>query len=347
VRFFIKNIIRKYLQKTGFYIQSFPTPEHFYESLKNKPASIKIYELKRVANYAGSAGNHRFYNKLLKAFIPDWQIDIKKAQFIGSGFSPSNLNTYREVTVRDKPYFEKVYFSGHRSLQAVQWFQEYGYPLIKDEIKAPGIQKVYHGELLTIVYYDLLSLTVLEEETEEHRLIQFSIKLYNISCARESYLKTLDLPDLIENFKKNNHTYWGHIHIAKNKLQEKAVNIRSIEKSLDNSKRILTHSDIHTKNGFKDATLIDWDFFGIYPIGFDPAMIYYRRMKHNKVKQYNSINWLSEHYRSAILPEDWRDFERNFIFCLIVFAIKLFNSGLFKSIEQQLMARLEHYGAVE
>jgi hypothetical protein len=343
----IKKIVRKYVQKSGIYIQPFPTPEHFYESLKNKPVSVRIYELTRIANYANSAENHKFYNALLKIFIPDWQINIKKAKFIGSGFSPSNLNTYRKVVAGDKLYFEKVYFNDSRSLQVVQWFQSYVYDLIKDKMKVPGIQKMYRGELLTVVYYDYFRLAALEVETEEHRLIQFSINLYIISCAYESYLKKIAPPDLIGNFKKNNHTYRRHIYIAKNKLQEEGINNESIQKSLDNSKCILTHSDIHEKNGFKNEVLIDWDFFGIYPIGVDPAMIYYRRMKHNKVKNCNSANWLREHYSTTILKEDWRDFERNFFYCLFVFAVKLFNKGLFKTIEQQLIAKLKHYSAIE
>src|SRR5699024_7184083 len=114
----------------------------------------------------------------------------------------------------------------------------------------------------------------------ERSLIQFSIILYHISCAQESYLRKLEIPDLIQNFKNNNHTYRRHISKAKTRLQEEKINIKSFQKSLDYSKSIITHSDIHERNGFKNKILIDWDFFGIYPIGFDPAMIYYRRMKH-------------------------------------------------------------------
>jgi thiamine kinase-like enzyme len=344
---FIKNIIIKILQKTGIYVQYFPTSKQIYDFLKGKPLQIRKYELNRIVATQKLADNHKQYEKLLKAFIPDWQIEIKEAQFTGNGFSPSNLNTYRKVTTGDKLYFEKVYFNDHRSLQAVQWFQKYIYDLIKDEIKAPSIQKIFRGELLTIVYYDYISIAELGEETEERSLIQFSIILYNISCAYESYLRKLAFPDLIRNFKNNNHTYRRHINKAKTRLQEEDINIKSFQKSLDHSKCILTHSDIHERNGFKKGILIDWDFFGIYPVGFDPAMIYYRRMKHKKVKNYHCVNWLREHYRTAILEEDWRDFERNFIYCLFVFSIKLFNKGLFKSIERQLIEKLKYYSNTE
>jgi hypothetical protein len=338
----IKNIIIKILQKAGIYVQYFPASKQVYDFLKDKPLKIRKYELNRIVAAQKLADNHKQYEKLLKAFITDWQIEIKKAKFTGRGFSPSNLNTYRKVAIGDKLYFEKVYFNDHRSLQAVQWFQKYIYGLIKDEIKAPGIQKIFRGELLTIVYYDYIGIAALGKEIDERSLIQFSVILYHISCAQESYLSKLEVPDLIKDFN-NNHTYCGHIHIAENKLQEEEINFKPIQKSLDHSKYILTHSDIHERNGFKNKILIDWDFFGIYPVGFDPAIIYYRRMKHNKLENYNSVKWLKEHYRTAIMEEDWRDFERNFIYCLFVFSIKLFNEGLFKSIERQLIEKLKCY----
>jgi hypothetical protein len=343
---FIKNIIIKILQRTGIYVQYFPTSKQIYDFLKGKPVPIRKYELNRIAATQKLADNHKQYEKLLKAFIPGWQVEINEAKFIGKGFSPSNLNTYRKVTAGDKLYFEKVYFNDHQSLQAIQWFQKYIYDLIKDEIKAPGIQKIYRGELLTVVYYDYINIAKLGEEIEERSLIQFSIILYDISCTYESYFKKLNIPDFIRDFKNNNHTYRRHISKAKTRLQEEEINFKAIQKSLDHSKCILTHSDIHERNGFKHKILIDWDFFGIYPIGFDAAMIYYRRMKHSRLKNRDCIIWLREHYRADILEEDWRDFKRNFIFCLFVFSIKLFNKGLFKSIERRLIEKLKYYSNI-
>jgi hypothetical protein len=344
---FIKKFIKKCFQKAGIHIQRLPEAAELHSSLKNKPVDVRNHELKRITHSLGMAENHTLYDEILRAFVPAWMADIKEAAFTGSGISGSSLNTYRRVTIGGKHYFEKVYFNSRPDLQTVQWFEEHIYDLIKDEINVPTIRKKYRGELLTIVYYDFLELAKLEKETKESRLIQFSKDLCRLSYTHETYLTKLDPPETIRNFRNNN-TYQKHIHLAGPILSKCGIDIRLFEKAIGHSTCVLTHSDINEGNGFKDAILIDWDHFGIYPIGLEPAYIYYRIILRDiEVDNAGPWHWLKMHYKPVIKEEDWKTFERNFTYFLFVFSIKMFNIEEYKSIEDLLIERLKQYNCAK
>ncbi len=339
---FIKKIIRRYLQKAGIHVQRLPAPEYFYESLKYQPDSVRIHILKRMASSVRDAENHEYYENLLKVFVPNWQANSTKATFIGKGAGECDLNIYRKVRIENKRYFEKVYLNDYPSFKHIRFFQTHFYKLFEQKINVPYIQKIYSGERLTIVYYDYLVLNQLEEEKQENRLIQFSKYFYRISCQNEPYLTKLALPDSMKKFRKR-FKYRDNILAAKKRLLKQNIDTEFYEKSLDQSKYILTHGDLHEDNSFKQAVLVDWDNCGIYPLGFEPAYMYYCLMLKNN-KRDNVINWLEEHYIDTISREDWQDFERNFTYLLFVFSIKLFKQAQFGSIEQRLIEGLKTIG---
>ncbi len=340
---YFKNIIKKYSQRAGIQIQYLPAPKRFYHSLQNRPVPVKHYEVKRITYYARSVGNHKYYEKLLKAFVPNWPTDVKGAKFIGKGLGESGINTYRTVTIGNKAYFEKVYFNSHHSLQAVQWFQNHIHHLIKEQVNVPLVQKTYRGELITIVYYSYIEHTKLKAEAIESGLIQFSQDLYRISDKNKSYLTKLELPDRIKDFR--NHSAYQKrkkFYSADTKLSEQGIDMESAEELISCSKRVLTHGDINKKNSFKNGVLIDWDSFGLFPIGLDPAFIYYH-IHLKKKKEANINEWLKEHYQDVVSEKDWSDFERNFMYFLYVFSIKRFAKGQVEHKEQRLVNLLKKY----
>jgi hypothetical protein len=346
----IKNFIRKYLQKIGIYvefeprtkIQFFPTPKFFYNYIKDVPKSLKESELRNITYSLKITKNHKTYERLLKTFVPNWKADITNATFMGKGIGEGSLNTYRKVRIENELYFEKIYFNDHQIFKHVQFFEDHIYKLIKDKIKVPRIQKTYGGEVLTIVYYDYMVLNELDEETREKRLIQFSKYFYRISCKNESYLKKMKLPDSIKDFRRR-YQYRNNIITAKAKLLQH-ISTKTFEKLLDRTKHILTHGDLHEDNSFKQAVLVDWDRCGIYPLGFEPAYIYYCLMLKNN-KKGHVINWLEEHYFDTISEKDWQDFKRNFAYLLFVFSIKLFEKEQFKNTERQLIRTLNEFNS--
>jgi thiamine kinase-like enzyme len=336
----IKKQIKKYLHKAGFYIRYYPTVNDFCNFLENKPISVKEYELRQVTTYISCAEDHQSYEKLLKHFVPNWHLDRKEAKFIGKGVTGDvSLKAHRKVRIKDKTYFEKVYFNSNRFLLDRQWFDDHIYELIKDKIKVPCIQKSYRGSLLTIVYFDYFNLIELEEDKEGH-LIQITKDLYRISCRNEDELLKLPWPDSVKEIKHPR--FRKRLHLLEREVQEH----KALEESVAQSKRIITHADIHMDNAFKNRILIDWDFFGLYPIGYDPAFVYYRLLITKTIKNYNYISWLHDHYKDVILNEDWPYFERNFIYFLLIFCYKrphLFEKGRGKELEQQLIEKLKEY----
>jgi thiamine kinase-like enzyme len=340
---FLKKNVKVWLQRAGIYAQYFPTSKHIYDYLKNKPQQIREYELSRIAATLRVADNHKQYEKLLKAFVPDWQIKIKEAQFVGKGIGDSSLNTYRKISTGNRRYFEKVYFNAHPHLQTVRWFEEHIYDMIKDEITVPLIRKSFRGELITIVYFDYYNLIKAGEKTIERHLISFSEILYEISCKRRPALKKLAPPDSINDFR--NHPAYRNskkVYSANARLLKQGINLKSVEKAIDHSKCVLTHGDINKKNAFENAVLIDWDSFGIFPIGLDPAFTYYC-LAIDKSRKNNSLAWVKEHYYDMISEEDWKEFERNFTYFLYIFSLNRFDKGKFDHLEQQLIKKLNEY----
>jgi hypothetical protein len=332
----LKNSMKEYLQRIYVLTQRFSTPKRFYIYVNNR---IKEKTLKKITELLRIAENHKYYNSLLKILVPDWNVKIQEAKFIGKGYGSRNLNTYRKVKIGNKNYFEKIHFSRYQNLDTEQWFQENIYQLIRDKINVPLIHKIYQGPILSIVYYDFWELSVLEKETVENTLIQFSKDLYYISCRSQPMLTTLEIPEAIKDFRLHFRYQQSRV-LAEAKLLKHEINMRALEDSIDRSKHILTHGDINPGNGFQNRVLIDWGSFCFFPIGFEAAHIFYR-IQFRYIQLTDVITWLQRHYKSTVLKEDWKSCKRNFIYFLFVFFTKQFERGELKKLEQQLIAKLK------
>jgi hypothetical protein len=269
-------------------------------------------------------------------------MEIQKASFIGKGIGVGSLDSFRRVSTRRKDYFEKIYFNSHEDLERIKWFQEHIYALIQYEIKVPRIQKMYSGDLLTIVYFEYFNLTDLKEGRKEKAIIEFSKGLYRISCVNEASLSKLEIPTNLKDFRKH-FEYQSNINLARYKLEEYGIRCSLFEQEAASSKHIITHADIQETNVFKDSVLIDWDTFGIYPIGLEPAFIYFRLLMKNSHRGADVMDWLEKHYSEVLSERDWKDFKRNFLFFLFVFSAKRIHRGIFEYIEQPLITKLKNY----
>jgi hypothetical protein len=334
----IKTFLLKYLAKLGFRLGRFPKQDRLCKRLEYTPLRRKERKMRRTADFLKKANYRDYYENILKYFVPNWNINMQEAQFVGQGYSLSGLNTYRKVRIKDKLYFEKIYFNSHQELHVSKWVQKHLYEIIKDKIKIPRIEKIYPGEVITIVYTEFFQLLSLEEEAMENRLIGFSKDLYCLTHEYEEYISGLEIPVFIKNFRKH-FQYESYSHLAERKLRKQNIAVESIETRLNDSKNVLTHSDIYWGNGFKNNILIDWDSFGFYPFGFDPAFIYSRlHLKNNK--EDNSLEWLNKNYEYLIPSVDWPEFKRNFSYFLFIFSMEyLMNNELF--IEQQLIENIK------
>src|SRR5699024_8774627 len=99
-----------------------------------------------------------------------------------------------------------------------------------------------------------------------------------------------------------------------------------------------THGDLNEGNGFEESVLIDWDSFGIFPLGLEAAYLYYRiHLRGDKIIDYKQ--WVKQHYSDIIHAQEWGLFEKNYTYFLFVFTCKLFPAH--SVLKEQLIQALK------
>jgi thiamine kinase-like enzyme len=205
--------------------------------------------------------------------------------------------------------------------------------------KSCTVEKIYKGNILTIIYFEFLDLVPLPDAGKDERLVKLTLDLYKISLSRTVNSFAPNIPKPVRDFK-HHVKYRANIDTTKIKLLEQGIAYDKLEKSVMASKCILTHGDIQQTNVFVGSTLIDWDYFGIFPIGADPAFLYYNFLHDNK-QNLRFGKWLKRYYKQRVSEEDWKDFERNFLFILFVISFDFKESEQRNDLQKQLAEALK------
>lgn len=335
----LTNIIFKIANKLNIIPKRLSSPSAFHQKISKQPILIQEHELKQLVIFLRRANDQKYYDKLLSLFVPEWNIDIKKSSFMGYGIGEASLDTFRKVETKSSTLFEKVYFTNHRDLKTIRWFQKNIHPLLKEHIKIPIIEHFFEGEVITITYSKFYSLIKEQNKKTEDALISLSKALYRLSDSRLQSLNLSSAPINILNFEFH-FQYNRNIKAANKRLKQAGISTKKLIKLATESKKIITHGDIQNTNIYSNKTLIDWDSFGIYPLGLDPAFSYFRIL----VEKNNIVplqSWIEQNFKSSIKDNDWVDFSRNFYFFLYVFATKAFDKGPYKNIELQIIEQLK------
>jgi hypothetical protein len=206
----------------------------------------------------------------------------------------------------------------------------------------PRIEKIYKSDLLTIVYFKFLNLQPFPKSELEKVFIELSHLLYLISLDGDAINAFSELPYATKDFK-NDPRYIKNISQIKSSLLKEGIKAKEIENGMGAAKPVITHGSLHEYNVFKKATLVDWDHFGIYPLGFDVAHIYHRLIVIDAIEEFNISDWLERYYRDTILNEDWKDFQRNFLYYLLLFYFnyKIFEKENGEDLKEQIISNLE------
>lgn len=335
----IRRKIKYILYKLGLYPVS---PDQLFYKSKHQSQEESQHELQKTAHFISHINDHDYYTQLLKKFVPEWDISIDSAQFIGEGRGHNNINAHRKVCFKDKTYFEKVYFTNSKDFKSILWFHHQIQNQLSSLIRVPKLESVFKGELISIVYQEFIHFKELPQKEEGQAFINLSKDLYHISNDKLTTLlnnkESADFKDvfrIILGYK----TFKNSTQIKS--FQQKGIDIIQFEQALLNSKHILTHGDIRQSNAFKNQVLIDWDNVGFYPIGYDPAHIYYNLLLQKQTDQ-NLEKWLKTHYKTTIIDTDWHDFERNVHFYIFLFMeINFFNQPQNLEIKTRIEARLK------
>lgn len=339
----LKNIIKflffRFLQSKNLFLDFsyYKHPNQIKEFLKNKDEFLQRNELKKITYNLQQAKNHQFYNQLLKIYVPSWSFP-KKAIFRGTGDGAGSLNAFRKVFIEDKYFHEKVYFTKQQSLQRVKYFQDFGLKYIHNQgWKTPAIRKIYTSKDLTITYSDFLFLKPIKKTNLEKKLISFSKTLLDISYQPKFQMEFENIPKKYKNFKT--HPTFGNGQKAIKFIQENNLDIDKIEKKITKSHYvIMVHGDLHKTNIFEKNIIIDWDFFGYLPFGFDPAKIASNKLLAETFL--DPFEWLKENYKNNFNEKEYKKFEINFTYFFFVFSFNIIKQNKYKNLQNDILEKL-------
>lgn len=326
----------------SFALANISSPEEFKEKIKNLPIVKQERKLIKLSEYIVKKGDLEFYNKLLKVFIPALDMNLSKSKFLKTdGLGTSSLSSFRKIEDNDNILFEKVYFTSHNDLKRIVWLQENLFDLIKPKINIPEIYKTCQGQILTVVYYEYLKLdTIIDDRNKLDQMLKLSKVLYSLTAENLTYLESISLPEYITDVFEHP-LIKSCFEKAKGRAIRQNLNFTKYASLLNQSKKIIAHGDIYESNVYLDNTLIDWDSFGYFPIGFDAAYMFQRYLwKEKKIEDFQQ--WLPQNYYDFIKSEDWKDFERNSYFFLYIFCAFLFESGKYPELESDLIKQLNN-----
>lgn len=338
----LQNSVVKIMHNYGFYVDELPDAASFYMKLKNYPVAAKEDELRRMTLFLRKANNRSLYDQILRKFVPQMDINFSDSKFIGKGFGATTLNVYRKVFFNSEVLFEKVYFNSSLDTERVKWFYDNIYSSMNGNIVAPPLYRSIKGELVTIFYFKFVNLFPLADKDVEATIFNFSRELYKLS-------QLVDVREKIENAPVFLKDYTAHFEYKRKieKAELRAVELlgdrfpfRKIEKKIRESPITLSHADMHKGNVFANNYLIDWDPFGIYPIGLEVAYILLF-MKQCKLNYKELIDILKREYQTTIAKEEWSEFQLNCLYFYFVFTIHSSNEEGSSNIQSDILNRIE------
>ncbi len=340
---FLDTLI-KVMHYYGLYVDDLPNAETLYNYLNSDHIVLKQTKLRQTTTYLKRANDHKSYSQILHKFVPQMDMDYTHLKFTERGYGANSLHVYRKLKFRDEVLFEKVYFNSSLELLRVKWFYDNIHPLLNCNIKVPPLYRSIKGELITVVYFKFIDLVSLAINDISASVFNLSRGLYELSLNSNVEIKIKNAPIFLKDYKAH-FQYVINIEKAHKKLIElrgENFPLKNTEKIINDSPHILTHGDIHWGNVFENKYLIDWDSFGLYPIGFDVAYLLFRL--HKCKLNYEELSSVLEiEYRSIILKEEWDVFELNCLYFYYVFTVApLVDMNLdFHKVQIDILDRIE------
>jgi len=329
----VRNIINMFFFKMGFFPpERVLSGAQIKEDYKNASQDIREFIIRKYFNYFALNNDHKGYEKFLFDYGIEINFSTENKSFLNSkGNGAGSLNTFRKVKKNNDILFEKIYFSYHKDLKHTLFFYDKIYPILKQYINIPNLNTKIYGDEISAIYFTFLNLKRHSSENVlEEKLITISKTLINLKIE-ESFKPPFYIYNFIEHSE-----YRLYREIAKNNLRKFNIDLTELEDILIKSKTVISHGDLNISNVYEDNIIIDWDSFGIYPIGFDIAYLYQRLLWKGIVDE-NYNEWVYSNYLDFFTEKDEMDiFKMNFLIFLYVFSFRLKKASYFKELENQL-----------
>lgn len=330
---------KRLLYYLGFSLERIPDENQFFNELHTASDAIQKYLLKKRASKNRAHNNHTEYNKLIKRFVPDWDITFTRTEFVGHGIGEHNLGVYRKVYFDDKYYFEKVYFNDSFALKKNKWICNNGHSILSNYLNTPKLCKVIKGDLISVAYFDFIDFVHLPEEERINIMFNISRKMFNITKDFGSLFN--NAPGFLKDYRLHEY-YELVVNGAEKMIKELSggkLTVNMIERVIARQPLIFTHGDMHAGNVFSDNYIIDWDVYGFFPRGLESAAILATSGKTFTLKKVQEI--LFQEYSTLIRVEEWDDFELTCLYFYLIFTVIHEKSSSTIALQKDLFGRVE------
>lgn len=347
----MKGQLKRIFKKLGFNIEGitkiskFPNPGQFHELYPHLNTAADKASLKEYTKNLRLADSHPFYEDLLKLYVPEWNLNIRKAEFVGKGLGDESLNTYRRIeTGKGEILFEKIFFTDSRLEEKLTFLQKKIFPEFKEKINSPKIQISFAGKQLTIVYFEyfILKPVPIRQRTQEAFKILNILKDIQPEIDWEDEINKLG----INNFKNHPRYKWnlrGNLDIYK----KENIDYKYFEECAADSVKVLAHGDLSKNNLFQGDRVVDWDHFGFYPRGFELAFIYRNFYLNDPDNSMGPLELISSYLNEEAMINK-EEVERDFMYFCSIFSFEFFirrgrkRNKRLNEIEQEIIHYLKH-----
>lgn len=322
----------------GIYPFNKKSPDRFINFISTKNHKAQQEKIRQFSLLIKRKNKHDIFEKTIQNLIPNWALEFKEKTFTGKGTNPNTINATRKIRIGTNLFFEKVYFTQQYEFQTLIWFNENIYSHLNKHVKIPKVKMLFKGELVSIVYFEFLNLKGLKKEKWELALMAFAITLYQSSPLILQSLVKIKIPKNILDYSLNE-KYREAIKFIDSVLKRSDYDLEKIKDSISSSKHVLTHNDLNRANAFQNNVLIDWDGFGIYPIGLEQSYMYIDFHYHrNTIVHYDQ--WLEEYWKPHITPNDWFVFYRNFCYFLLAISNHHIDQRFMRELKKDLLIQI-------
>lgn len=214
-----------------------------------------------------------YLNSMERNLCPYSYNSLNTATFINAGKTDGVLHSYRKLELENEKLFEKVYFKDGIEWEKTELFYRYVFPRLEEEnVKVPALVDVREGKSLVITYCEYLNLESVKEEHYFEESTDMAARLANLNLDFNSIPSKLISDYTAEPvFYTKNDSFRNSLTDADPERLDFLDQVNKYIQRYQNKR--LNHGDLNRGNIFRDGKIIDWDRFGLYPIGYDFAYI--------------------------------------------------------------------------
>lgn len=233
-------------------------------SLKFKRTNI--YQVKNLLSIIRFINNMELFENILMQF----DNDLKFVKYQSADFLPKasggdgSLDVYRKITLQTQDVlFEKIYLKQSEYYNKLEIFYTKILPQINHLIKVPKLEYVHKGRDFVSCCFEFVT----SKPTNKNNIYEITLPILS-----GIYNKSLQIPKELKSdeFIKE-HLYKQGFEKASKMFG--LSNIKKIEDIIVSYPHVLAHGDLNTAHVYENGYFIDWDRFGIYPIGYDIGML--------------------------------------------------------------------------